>query len=135
MIVLKPALIAAMTLTLIGCGGGDSGKAVQTAEAGGKKVTLSTATGQLTNGDNAFTLTFTDASGQPVAVEAPAVRFTMPAEGTMAEMNADARVAPSGKPGGYKGTVDLGMRGPWQTAISFRDANGQHKATFTIQAQ
>ncbi|MFN3431339.1 MAG: FixH family protein [Candidatus Sericytochromatia bacterium] len=133
---LKRVLAAAFALALVGCGdGGDEGQVVQRAEAGGKRIVLGTTTGRLTNGQNAIILTFKDASGQPTVVQDPAVRFTMPAEPNMAEMNADAKLEPAGPPGSYHGTVNLGMKGPWQTVVSFKDATGAHRAAFTIQAE
>ena len=134
--VLKRITAAAFALALMGCGdGGSEGQVVERAEAGGKRIVLGTQTGRLTNGQNALILTFKDASGQPAVVQDPAVRFTMPAEPNMAEMNADAQLEPARAVGVYHGTVNLGMKGPWQTVVSFKDAAGQHRATFTIQAQ
>ncbi|MNS23315.1 hypothetical protein D3C72_551250 [compost metagenome] len=135
MTAVKGTLAAFVALAVVGCSGGGGGQPVGTANAGGKTVTLSTASGQLTNGDNDFTLTFADASGKPVEVQSPAVRFTMPAMPNMAEMNSDARLESAGQPGVYRGTVDLGMKGAWQTKVSFQDAAGSHQAQFDIQAQ
>lgn len=132
-------LVAALAFGLAGCaaesGGEGSHQTVKTAEAGGKTVTLSTTSGRLTNGENTFTLAFTDATGQPATVESPTVRFTMPAEPNMAEMNADATLTPARSVGVYQGAVKLGMKGPWQTVVAFKDPAGQHRATFTIQAE
>jgi nitrogen fixation protein FixH len=133
---LKRIMAAALALAIVGCGdGGSEGQVVERAEAGGKRIVLGTQTGRLTNGQNALILTFKDASGQPATVQDPAVRFTMPAEPNMAEMNADATLEPSRAVGVYHGTVNLGMKGPWQTVVSFKDSAGQHRATFTIQAE
>lgn len=127
-------LTIAAAAALTACAGGGS-KPIQTATAGDKQVSLSTASGTLANGNNDVTVSFTDASGKPVDVQSPALTFRMPAMGSMAEMKSDASLTPAGQPGVFKGTVDLGMKGMWQTAVSFQDASGSHRVTFDVQAQ
>lgn len=132
---LKSALAAVVALSLAGCSGGETGKPVASADAGGWKVTLSTPSGQLTNGANDFTLSVTESSGKTVEVQTPAVKFTMPAMTNMPEMNSEARLDATGQPGVYKGSVELGMKGTWQTIVSFKDSAGLHQASFNVQAQ
>lgn len=132
---LKRALVTAMGMALVGCSGGQGGKPVATVDAEGSKVTLSTSNGQLTNGPNELTLSVTDASDRPLEIQPPTVTFTMPAMPNMPEMKSEAHLEAAGQPGAYKGTVELGMKGTWQTRVSFKDAAGLHGVTFSVQAQ
>lgn len=77
----------------------------------------------------------TNAVGKPVAVEAPSLRFSMPAMGSMPAMRAEAQLAPTGKPGEFRGEVDLGMEGTWQAAISFKGPSDPEAGKFSVQAQ
>lgn len=112
-----------------------SGKTVKTGIAGNMTVTLATGSGVIKDGDNDFTLTFTDASGNPVDVGAVSVNFHMPAMGTMPVMNDAATLTTTGKPGVYKGKVKLQMAGEWQTQIAYEGAAGKGKAVLPIVAQ
>ena len=75
-----------------------SGKTVKTGTAGNMTVTLATDSGVIKDGDNDFTLTFTDASSKPVDVGAVSVNFHMPAMGTMPVMNDPAWRFPRWRP-------------------------------------
>lgn len=127
-------LVTAMTITA-GCSGGGGAKTVSTAQAGDKQVAIATPTGQLTDSQTDLTVTFTDASGQPVDVQAPTIRFHMPAMPGMGEMNAEPSLAAAGQPGVFKAQVDLPMKGAWHTTVSFKDQGGSRQATFNLQAQ
>lgn len=136
-------LIITLILTVISvfiaaCNSGDpasGGKAVKTHTADNLKVTLSTDDGVIKNGKEEFTLTFTDASGNPVKMNAVSVNFHMPAMGTMAVMNDPATMSSTAQPGVYKGTVDLEMAGEWQVQIAYESAAGSGKTSFPITAQ
>lgn len=121
-----------------GSGGGStatSGKVVKETTANDLKITLSTADGVIRDGKNEFTISFADASGNPVAMDAVAVNFHMPAMGTMPVMNDPATITTTGKSGVYKGTVNLQMAGDWQTQITYEGAAGSGKAMIPIVAQ
>lgn len=128
--------MAALGAALVvgGCAGGGGGKTVHIAEIAGKHVALSTPSGRLASGENKLTVSVTDPSGQPVDVQGSRVRFFMPAMPNMPEMSAEASLQRS-KPGVFQGTVDLPMKGTWQTTVTFTDAAGSHQATFSLQAE
>lgn len=129
-----PALVTVSALFgLVGCAGGGA-RPVETVQSAGHTITLSTPSGKLTDGKNDLTVTFADATGKPVDVQAQGVRFFMPAMGTMAAMSAEAPLEPIGKPGAFKGSADIPMKGSWQTTITYQDAAGQHRAVFNTRA-
>lgn len=128
----------AVSILMFACGGTDSatsGKTVKTGTVNNMTVTLATESGVFKDGDNDFTLTFTDAAGKPVNVGAVSVNFHMPAMGTMAVMNDAATLTTTGTPGVYKGKVNLQMAGEWQTQIAYEGANGKGKTVLPIVAQ
>ena len=119
-------------LLACGSGGGSSaggGKTVKTGTVNNLTVTLATADGVIRSGANDFVLSFTDASGKPVAVGAASVNFFMPAMGTMAAMNDAATLTTTGTPGVYNGKVKLEMAGEWQVQIAFEGAVGKGGVT------
>jgi hypothetical protein len=132
-------ILVAFSVLFAACNSGGStatsGKVVKETTANNLKITLSTADGVIRDGKNEFTISFADASDNPVAMEAVAVNFHMPAMGTMAVMNDPATITTSGTPGIYKGTVNLQMAGEWQTQVSYEGAAGKGKAVLPIVAQ
>lgn len=125
-----------ISIFTFGCGNSaPTGKTVKTGTAGNLTVTLATDSGVIKDGDNDFTLTFTDASGKPVDVGAVSVNFHMPAMGTMPVMNDAATLTRTGTPGVYKGKVKLQMAGEWQTQIAYEGAAGKGKVVLPIVAQ
>ena len=128
--------LSGISIFAFACGGDSAtGKTVKTGTAGNLTVTLATDSGVIKDGDNAFTLTFTDASGKPVDVGAVSVNFHMPAMGTMPVMNDAATLTTTPTPGVYKGKVKLQMAGEWQTQIAYEGAAGKGKAVLPIVAQ
>lgn len=133
-------ILVAFSVFLAACNsGGDStaasGKVVKETTANNLKIALLTPDGVIRDGKNEFTITFTDASGNPVEMDAVAVNFHMPAMGTMPVMNDAATITTSGKPGVYKGTVNLQMAGEWQTQVTYEGTAGKGKAILPIVAQ
>ena len=132
------ALIS-VSLFSFACGSGSApaagGKTVKTATVNNLTVTLATNDGVIRDGNNNFTLTFTDASGKPVDVGAASVNFYMPAMGSMAAMNDAATLTTSDTPGVYKGKANLQMGGEWQAQIAWEGAAGKGKTSFPITAQ
>ena len=132
------ALIS-VSLFSFACGSGSApaagGKTVKTATVNNLTVTLATGDGVIRDGNNNFTLTFTDASGKPVDVGAASVNFYMPAMGSMAAMNDAATLTTSDTPGVYKGKANLQMGGEWQAQIAWEGAAGKGKTSFPIIAQ
>jgi hypothetical protein len=122
----------ALALGIAACGGGP--QPVTTVEAAGKTIVLSAPGGKLVSGENPIRISFEEA-GQPANVQAPSIRFHMPAMATMPAMSAEAPLKPTDKPGVFEGRVDLSMKGTWQTTVTFQDQGGPQQATFNIQAQ
>lgn len=125
--------IAAVTAGLSACASGM--KPVHQAQVGNTRVTLSTASGTLSSGNNDLTLSFADADGKPVEVQSPMLRFTMPGLHTQAAISAMPALAPAGRPGEFKGTVGLQIKGIWQATVDFQDPAGPHTTTFDIEAR
>ena len=133
--------VIGLAVLLAACGssqqqGGSSGKVIKSAPAGnGLSVSLATSDGVLRHGDSEFTLTFADASGKPVDVDAVALTFHMPPMGTMAEMNDQATFTTTATPGVYNGKAQIQVAGEWQTKITYEGPAGRGQATFPITAQ
>ena len=133
--------VIGLAVLLAACGssqqqGGSSGKVIKSAPAGnGLTVSLATSDGVLRHGDSQFTLTFADASGKPVDVDAVALTFHMPQMGTMAEMNDQATFTTTATPGVYNGKAQIQVAGEWQTKITYEGPAGRGQATFPITAQ
>ena len=114
----------------------DAGKVIKTAPAGNNlTVALATSDGVLKHGNSEFTLTFSDAAGQPVDVGAVALTFHMPQMGTMAEMNDMATFTTTETPGVYRGKANIEVAGEWQVRITYDGPKGRGQATFPVTAQ
>ena len=98
-------------------------------------ATLSNSTGQLKQGDQEVTLSFTDASGKPVDVGAVSLNFHMPQMGSMTAMNDAATFTTTSTPGVYRGKVNLGHGGEWQAQLAYEGAAGTGKTTFSVSVQ
>lgn len=116
-------------------GGVTSGKTIKTVTVGNLTATLSNSTGQLKQGDQEVTLTFTDSSGKPVDVGAVSLNFHMPAMGSMAAMNDAVTFTTTGTPGVYTGKVNIEMAGEWQAQLAYEGPAGTGKTTFTVSAR
>jgi nitrogen fixation protein FixH len=131
-------IMLGISIFAFACNAGNSassGKTVKTGTVNNLTVTLATDSGVIKDGDNDFTLSFTDAAGKPVDVGAVSVNFHMPAMGTMAVMNDSATLTTSATPGVYKGKVKLQMAGEWQTQIAYEGAAGKGKTVLPVVAQ
>ena len=108
---------------------------IKTAAVGNLTATLSNGTGQMKQGDQEVTLSFTDASGKPVDVGAVSLNFHMPQMGSMAAMNDAVTFTTTSTPGVYSGKVNLGSGGEWQAQLAFEGPAGNGKTTFSVTAQ
>lgn len=143
----KSVIVTGITLVLFlaiaaACGSktGDSGsvptgKVIKTALVGNLTATLSNGTGQLKQGDQEVTLSFTDASGKPVDVGAVSLNFHMPQMGSMTAMNDAVTFTTTSTPGVYRGKVNVGSGGEWQAQLAFEGPAGNGKTTFSVTAQ
>lgn len=143
----KSVLAIAIVLSLVlvigtGCGSKTgsnesvpNAKVIKAAPVGNLTATLSSSTGQLKQGDQEVTLSFTDSSGKPVDVGAVSLNFHMPAMGGMAAMNDAVTFTTTDTPGVYRGKVNIGMAGEWQAQLAYEGAAGKGKTTFSVTAQ
>lgn len=119
------------------CGGSSSGgetKTIKSTTVGDKlTVTLSNDTGKLKVGKQQLTLAFTDTSGNPIEISAATLNFSMPAMGSMAEMNNSANLTTTSTPGKFKADVDIEMAGEWIAQISYQGAQ-MGKTTMALTA-
>jgi nitrogen fixation protein FixH len=112
-----------------------TGKPIASAAINNLTATLSNSTGQLKQGDQEVTLTFTDASGKPVDVGAVSLNFHMPAMGSMAAMNEAVTLTTTSTPGVYSGKVSVPMAGEWQAQLAYEGPAGKGKTTFSVTAR
>jgi hypothetical protein len=132
-------ILSAFAILSVACGAGSDGSAGKTIKSGtagnNLTVTLSNAKGVLGKGSQDFTLTFTNASGDPVDVGSVSLVFHMPAMGSMGAMNNPASFTTTNTPGVYRGRADLEMGGEWQAQIAYEGPAGSGKATLPVTAQ
>ena len=130
------ALVAAACGSSNGSAPADTGKTIKSATIGNNlTVTLSNKDGVIRSGDNEFLLSLKDASGKPVEVSAVALKFYMPAMGTMPAMTDAAEFTTTGKPGVCQGKVKLESAGEWQVQVSYEGPAGSGKTSFPVAAQ
>jgi YtkA-like protein len=110
-------------------------KPIASATVNNLTATLSNSSGQLKQGDQELTLTFTDSSGKPVDVGAVSLNFHMPAMGGMAAMNDAVTLTTTVTPGVYHGQVNISMAGEWQGQLAFEGSAGKGKTTFSVTAR
>lgn len=111
------------------------GKVIKSGPIGNNlTVTLTNDTGKLKNGEQEFTLSFTDAAGKAVDVGAVALNFHMPAMSSMAVMNNNTKFTTTATPGVYRGQVNIEMAGEWQAQISYEGAAGNGKTSLPLTA-
>ena len=112
-----------------------TGKPIASATVNNLTATLSNSSGQLKQGDQELTLTFTDSSGKPVDVGAVSLNLHMPAMGGMAAMNDAVTLTTTVTPGVYNGKVNVPMAGEWQGQLAFEGSAGKGKTTFSVTAR
>lgn len=133
-------MLSILAIFVAACGPSDSGtaagKVIKSGPAGNNlTVSLSSKDGVLRKGKQEFTLTFADASGNPVDVGSVALNFHMPAMGTMAVMNNAAAFTTTGTPGVYLGKANIEMSGEWQAQITYEGPAGNGKVNLPVTAQ
>jgi hypothetical protein len=132
------SLVATAGLILLACGSKadnltpQTGKPIATVKINDLTATLSNSTGQLKTGDQELTLSFTDASGKPVDVDAAWLNFHMPAMGSMAAMNSAVTFTTTSTPGVYNGKVKIDHAGEWQAQLAYEGSAGKGKGTFSV---
>jgi len=130
--------IAVIAIVLTGCGKSkpiDVGKTIKSTTTGDTTITLSSASGEIKNGENELTLSFTDQSGKTVNVPAASLRFYMPAMGSMAEMHNAAALTTTETPGIFRARVSVESPGTWEVMVSFQRTGGTEQATMSVNAK
>jgi hypothetical protein len=104
-----------------------AGQTVRTLRADALEIVLLSATGQLKQGRNTFTIEFRS-GGRLVDVGTVRASANMPMPGMV--MPAGLRLARSGVPGRYVATAEFGMAGAWQMAIEWDGPAGRGSLNF-----
>ncbi len=108
---------------------------IKSTTSGDTTIALSSASGEIKNGENDLTLSFTGAAGKPADVPAASLKFHMPAMGAMAEMNDAATLTTTDTPGKFKVRVNIEGAGSWEAMISFQGSRGTEQATMSVNAK
>lgn len=136
-IVVALLFLAAVSLVAACRSAGTSGsdKVIKSTKSGDMTIGLSSATGELKNGENDLMITFADASGKPVDVGAASLNFHMAAMGSMAEMNDKATLTTTDTPGKYRAQVKIEMAGTWEAQVKYQGAHGTGQVSMSVQAK
>ena len=110
-------------------------KVIKSVRAGTITVTLLSASGEIKSGENALTLSFTDAASSPIDIPAASLKFHMPAMGSMAEMNDVVTLTTTETPGKFRALVNIEVPGSWEAMISFQGSHGTEQTTMNVAAK
>ena len=110
------------------------GKAIASAKSGAITVTIANPSGRFKEGENDFTVEFTDQQGKTVDIGASTIWFEMPAMGSMAAMKSNVKLITTATPGVYQANAKLEMAGTWTAHVKFKGAAGEGHMEVTIQA-
>ena len=105
-------------------------KPIKTQKAKDVTVTLSSESGQWTQGKNTFVLELTGADQKPVDAGKVTLSTAMPMPG-MAPMIAGATLEPDG-PGRYRGSISFSDRGERQVTVAWDGAAGKGSTKFSV---
>jgi len=107
-------------------------KTIQTHKTQDVAITLSSESGQWTQGKNTFVLEFTAAATtQPIDVGKVTLSTSMPMPG-MGPMLAGATLSPDKGPGRYLGTISFPDRGTRQVTVTWDGPAGKGSARFSV---
>ena len=113
-----------------------TGKVIKTVPVGNNlTVTLSNDSGVLKHGNQALTVSLTDAAGKPVGVNAMLLNFHMDQMGTMVAMNDSVTFTTTNSPGVFRGKVNIEVGGEWQAQLAYESPAGKGKTTFSVNVQ
>jgi Cu(I)/Ag(I) efflux system membrane protein CusA/SilA len=102
---------------------------IQTVPAGELDVVLSSASGTLRQGRNAFTIEFRQ-RGTNTLVDVGTVRASANMSMPGMVMSGGLQLAPTGVPGRYSATAEFGMAGAWQMAVEWDGPAGTGSVNF-----
>ncbi len=132
-------LIMIGPFVLSGCGSptveGPKGIQIASTSVNGLNVALSNSKGYLSEGPNEFVLDLRNQQGKAVEMGAITLFFDMPAMGSMPYMKSEASLTTTSAPGIYRGTVNLEMKGTWQSKLSYQGPDGSGEVEFIINAR
>ena len=127
--------LVALAAACSGSATGSDMKEITTKKVNDKlTITLSSIDGRMKSGQQEIMIAFTDGTGKPVDINAARLNFSMPAMGSMAEMNNAAELTTTETPGQFKGKVNVEMAGDWTAQISYEGAESG-KTTISTKAQ
>jgi len=110
-------------------------KVIQTRTAKDLVITLSSESGQWTQGNNSFVLEFTSAkTKQPVDAGTVTLTTSMTMPG-MAPMLAGATLSPAETPGRYMGTITFPDSGARQVRVGWDGPAGKGSTKFTVSVR
>ena len=127
-------IVLALTLLgggLVGTGGAQGMKVIQTQKTKDAVVTLKSESGQWKQGPNTFVLEFTSTDGKPLDVGKATLSTSMAMPG-MAPMIAGATLSPDKDPGRYTGTVSFPDRGARQVTVTWDGPGGKGSTKFSV---
>ena len=136
--VIASVTVASLLVILSGCGTSDaSGRQnlIKSTTSGDTTIALSSASGEIREGENELVLSFADASGAALDIKAASLKFHMPAMGSMAEMNDVAALTTTETAGSFKARVRIETPGSWEAIISFQGPRGTEQATMSVIAK
>jgi hypothetical protein len=131
-------VIAIVSLLAAACSGsGLSGdeRVIKSTTVDSLTVTLASASGEVTSGENEFMLSFTEPSGKPVEVSAASLNFHMPGMGSMPEMNNGATLTTTNTPGKFRAKAKIEMAGTWEAQIRYQGSKGSGQTSMTVNAK
>src|SRR5688572_8881676 len=125
------AVLLALLAMAAGCrrGGGEGAPAVAT--SGGVRIEARLSPDPPREKNNVLLLEIRDARGEAVSGAEVAVRYRMPAMGTMAEMRGDAEVREE-REGRYRARFDLPMGGSWTLAATVRAGDAAAEVEYGV---
>lgn len=127
-----PAIFATWLAVTVAAAWAAELKPIATRKAKDLVITLSSESGQWTQGSNSFVLEFTLAkTKQPVDVGKVTLSTSMGMPG-MAPMLAGAAVSPDNTPGRYTGTINFTDSGARQVTVSWDGPAGKGRTRFSV---
>jgi YtkA-like len=99
----------------------------------GLTVTVSSATGQLRNGDNELLIEFRDAGSRLVDVGTVKLELDMNMPGMV--MHSAGTIVATGTSGRYRVKINPGMGGDWVAKVSYQGPLGTGEASFAVNVK
>jgi len=130
--------LASLLFSVIACNRNASQgteRVIKSTTSGDTKISLSSGSGEIREGENELILAFTDASGTPLDIRAASLKFHMPSMGSMAEMNDVATLTTTDSAGRFHARANIEAAGSWEAMITFQGSRGTEQATMNVIAK